>query len=143
MNTFLNRLNVIFFFFVTTMVAMAALSGVSVLYATPNPPVSASITNTQLIRYIPTSPRYRTYFPTGNLYNLKFDLGADLRGLFNWNVKQLFVWITADYVTPESPLNQVTIWDTIIESSDKVDAEVYERNVEAKYPLSDLGAKFR
>ena len=30
------------------------------------------------------------------------DLDADLTGVWNWNVKQLFVYITADFATPSN-----------------------------------------
>jgi len=32
---------------------------------------------------------------------------AHLTSLFNWNVKQLFVYMTAEYETPTNALNQV------------------------------------
>ena len=32
---------------------------------------------------------------------------ADLNPLFNWNVKQLFLYLTAEYQTPNNKLNQV------------------------------------
>ena len=60
-------------------------------------------------------------------------MNADLRPVWNWNVKQLFVFITAEYTTEEhvgvymrlmshailttillQPLNQVILWDLII-----------------------------
>ena len=44
----------------------------------------------------------------------------DFTSLFNWNTKQLFVWIIATYPSakssPESPPSQAVIWDTIINS---------------------------
>ena len=33
---------------------------------------------------------------------------ADLNPLFNWNVKQLFLYLTAEYQTPNNKLNQVS-----------------------------------
>ncbi len=38
---------------------------------------------------------------------LTFDLRADLAPLFNWNVKQLFLYLTAEYATPKNAVNQV------------------------------------
>ena len=35
---------------------------------------------------------------------------ADLNPLFNWNVKQLFLYLTAEYETPNNKLNQVRGW---------------------------------
>lgn len=34
-------------------------------------------------------------------------LSVHLNPLFNWNVKQLFVYLTAEYETPANKLNQV------------------------------------
>jgi signal peptidase complex subunit 3 len=40
--------------------------------------------------------------------------------VFSWNTKQLFVFLTAEYETPSVKLNQVVLWDRIIE--DKANA---------------------
>ena len=37
-----------------------------------------------------------------------------MRSVFNWNVKQLFVYVTAEYETEANTLNQVVVWDQII-----------------------------
>lgn len=36
-----------------------------------------------------------------------FDLQANLNPLFNWNAKQLFVFLMAEYETVDNKLNQV------------------------------------
>ena len=46
---------------------------------------------------------------------LTFDLKADLTPLFNWNVKQLFLYLTAEYETQANVVNQVVLWDKIIQ----------------------------
>ena len=38
-----------------------------------------------------------------------FDLQANLNPLFNWNAKQLFVFLMAEYETVDNKLNQVII----------------------------------
>lgn len=66
---------------------------------------------------------------------VKFDLSTDLRPLFNWNTKQVFVSLVADYSTPSyvssfflkrelrdtdldfQPENSVVLWDRILTSS--------------------------
>lgn len=52
---------------------------------------------------------------------VKFDLTADFSSLFNWNTKQLFVYVLAEYPSTDkngkaisSELNEAVIWDTII-----------------------------
>ena len=44
----------------------------------------------------------------------------DFTSLFNWNTKQIFVWVLANYPasgsTPDVPSSQAIIWDAIINS---------------------------
>ena len=44
-----------------------------------------------------------------------FDMTADMRALFTWNTKLIFLYITAEYKTELNALNQIVIWDYIIE----------------------------
>lgn len=58
--------------------------------------------------------------------NIRFSLDADLSSLFNWNTKQVFVYVTAvwpsdaasgaldDLEAGEKAYNEAVIWDTII-----------------------------
>ncbi len=47
-----------------------------------------------------------TEFTNGKKKNdlgfLNFDLNVDLEPLFNWNVKQLFLYLTAEYETRQN-----------------------------------------
>jgi len=75
---------------------------------------------------------------------LSFDLHADLRPAFHWNIKQLFVAVVATYKTNTNVMNEVVLWDRIVEASDGVDARVVkEKNVFVKYALIDQGAELR
>merc|ERR1712083_829450 len=51
-------------------------------------------------------PDYAAGKEKNDLGFLTFDLQADLNPLFNWNVKQLFLYLTAEYETPNNKLNQ-------------------------------------
>ena len=46
----------------------------------------------------------------------------DLSTLFNWNTKQVFVWISATYPpsSPTAPPSQAVIWDSIINSASQL-----------------------
>jgi len=78
---------------------------------------------------------------------VKFNLKADLSPVFHWNVKQLFVFITAEYNNTNSDNkhknvnNSVVIWDKIIKS--KAKAKINLTNKNAKYPLIDQGSNLR
>lgn len=52
-------------------------------------------------------PDYSAQKEKQDLGTLMFDLQADLNPLFNWNAKQLFIFLTAEYETADNKLNQV------------------------------------
>lgn len=71
-----------------------------------------------------------------------FDLNADLTPLFNWNTKQVFVYLTAEYPgKTEGAANKVTYWDKIITSRD--DAKIALKEARAKYSVWDVEKSFR
>merc|ERR1712110_994886 len=45
---------------------------------------------------------------------LTFDLEVDTKDLFNWNVKQLFMYLVVTYQTDKNDINEVVIWDKIV-----------------------------
>lgn len=40
---------------------------------------------------------------------LNIDVDADLAPAFNWNVKQLFAFVVAEYETESNPVNQASL----------------------------------
>lgn len=73
---------------------------------------------------------------------LTFDLQADLTPLFNWNTKQIFVYLTAEYPgKSEGSSNKVTYWDKIITSKDN--ANLTLQNEKSKYSVWDVEDTFR
>ncbi|CUM68408.1 uncharacterized protein PRCAT00006131001 [Priceomyces carsonii] len=73
---------------------------------------------------------------------INFDLDADLSPLFNWNTKQVFVYLTAEYPgKSDTSSNKITYWDKII--TDKDDAKISLRNQASKYSVWDIERSFR
>lgn len=73
---------------------------------------------------------------------IQFDLDADLTPLFNWNTKQVFVYLTAEYAgKTEESSNRVTYWDKILTSREE--AVLHLRNVRSKYSVWDVERSFR
>ena len=68
---------------------------------------------------------------------LTFDLETNLTNLFNWNVKQLFLYLTAEYKTDDNVLNQVILWDKIIVRGDNTVLDF--KNMNTKYYFYDDG----
>lgn len=72
---------------------------------------------------------------------INFDLEADLSPLFNWNTKQVFVYLTAEYPGRRPDiLNKVTFWDKIIKTKD--DAQLQLKNTRGAYSIYDIDKKF-
>jgi Signal peptidase subunit len=114
---------------------ISALSLLPIDLPSSSPPPSAnlSVRNLQVVR---GRPHY--YSPKREEYaHIRFDLDADLSGLFNWNTKQVFVYVSAEYPAQTPPttglgqdgeggalpsvdgarssgMNKAVIWDTII-----------------------------
>lgn len=70
-----------------------------------------------------------------------FDLETDLSPLFNWNTKQIFVYLTAEYPgKSDGSSNKVTYWDRIITSKDN--ATLSLQNQRSKYSVWDVEKSF-
>jgi signal peptidase complex subunit 3 len=73
---------------------------------------------------------------------LSFDIHADMRPAFHWNIKQLFVYVVASYETDSKKINQIVVWDKILEAVDPIKVIDME-NVFVKYALVDQGDELR
>ncbi|CAD0198690.1 unnamed protein product [Chrysodeixis includens] len=82
-------------------------------------------------------PDYGASRERNDLGFLTFDLKTDLSHLFNWNVKQLFLYLTAEYISPNNELNQVVLWDKIILRGEN--ALLDFKNMNTKYYFWDDG----
>nr|CAD7423903.1 unnamed protein product [Timema monikensis] len=82
-------------------------------------------------------PDYSASREKNDLGFLTFDLQTDLTHLFNWNVKQLFLYLTAEYKTPNNQLNQVVLWDKIILRGENSALDF--KNMNTKYYFWDDG----
>ncbi|KAI9299149.1 signal peptidase 22 kDa subunit [Neoconidiobolus thromboides FSU 785] len=67
----------------------------------------------------------------------KMDINADFSSLFNWNTKQIFVYVVVDYGNKNFTENKVVVWDRIIRNKKK--SEVKVRGQKFKYALTDIG----
>ncbi|XP_072024564.1 signal peptidase complex subunit 3-like [Amphiura filiformis] len=135
MNTVLSRANTIFAF---TLSVLAVLTFGCFLTTA----FKDNITNV----HIDTSKHLvkSTYTPHGEKSDrghFYFDLNVDLNPLFNWNTKQLFLYLTAEYETRNNKLNQVVLWDKIIKRGNK--AKLDYKSLSTKYTFFDNGNGLR
>ncbi|KAI8141278.1 signal peptidase subunit-domain-containing protein [Fennellomyces sp. T-0311] len=89
-------------------------------------------------RYGPDYYDYGT--PKSHFARLTFDLDADFTPIFNWNTKQVFVTVVAEYETKTHDRNSIVLWDKIITS--KEDANLQLKEVANKYALIDVSRKW-
>jgi len=94
---------------VTVLAALCAVASVSDNLHRPSPFVELEVLN---------------FGPLERLRNgddrvsLLLNIKADLESVFTWNTKQLFVFVAAEYWSPEEGFNQISLWDTIIEKKE-------------------------
>ncbi|NWR68850.1 SPCS3 peptidase, partial [Centropus unirufus] len=83
-----------------------------------------------------TGPRERS-----DLGFVTFDITADIlngkKCIFDWNVKQLFVYLSVEYSTKNNALNQVVLWDKVILRGDN--PKLFLKDMKSKYLFFDDG----
>ncbi|XP_062514361.1 signal peptidase complex subunit 3-like [Corticium candelabrum] len=137
MHTVLSRLNTVFAF---TLSVLAATTFLCFLTTSFNSNFSPS--NLQagrvLIKNVPdfTGDRDRN-----DLALLTFDLKANLTDVFNWNVKELFLYVMAEYSSPNNVRNQVFLWDKILLRDENGVLEYKDMNTDYYFFDDGLGLK--
>ncbi|KAH9875927.1 hypothetical protein IAQ61_003392 [Plenodomus lingam] len=114
MHSALVRLQNVFGFFTTVAFSVAAVIALSTLVIPQTPSAQLQMRNVQVVK---GRPHY--YSRKKEEYaHVRFDLDADLKSLFNWNTKQVFVYIKAVYPSHRAsdPPSEAIIWDAILAS---------------------------
>ncbi|KAL8439960.1 hypothetical protein Efla_007585 [Eimeria flavescens] len=133
MESYLNRANAVFCSMLACMAALAIGNIASSSFLTG--PVSGSISARDVYGF------GYNYVLQGDQAVLSLDVKADLRGLFQWNAKQLFLFVVAEYETPQHRINQVVIFDRIITSESQAMLDLV--NIPSRYHLRDKGRGLR
>ncbi|KAH7135281.1 signal peptidase subunit-domain-containing protein [Dendryphion nanum] len=112
MHSALVRVQNVFGFFTTVAFAVATVIALSTFIHPQNPSASVQLRNVQVVR---GRPHYYSY-KKEEYAHIKFDLDTDLSSLFNWNTKQVFLYIKAVYPSkkPNEPPSEAIIWDAIL-----------------------------
>ncbi|KTW29753.1 hypothetical protein T552_00960 [Pneumocystis carinii B80] len=72
---------------------------------------------------------------------IRFELDTDVRPLFEWNTKQVFIYVVGSYVSSKNyPYNEVIIWSRTIRR--KKDGMIRVRNQENVYSFNDIEGSF-
>mmetsp|Transcript_14407 Transcript_14407/g.21896 ORF Transcript_14407/g.21896 Transcript_14407/m.21896 type:complete len:176 (-) Transcript_14407:67-594(-) len=127
------RANAVFFYWTTVIFFLSMGCSVTSFFFEANPTVSMQLNKFEELSYV------HSYNAENALFSL--DIDANLTSLFNWNVKQLFVWVCAEYRTRTYEKNQVILWDTIID--DVRDAHIQLKDEKLKYELTSFERELR
>eukprot|EP00088_Acartia_fossae_P042056 TRINITY_DN4403_c0_g1_i1.p1 TRINITY_DN4403_c0_g1~~TRINITY_DN4403_c0_g1_i1.p1 ORF type:complete len:181 (-),score=22.57 TRINITY_DN4403_c0_g1_i1:431-973(-) len=133
MHTALTRANALVAYTMSVLASLTFLCFLSTFFNEYQ--VHADIDTVKVV--VKNVPDYAAGKEKNDLGFLTFDLQADLNPLFNWNVKQLFLYLTAEYETPNNKLNQVVLWDKIIQRGEN--AMLDYRSMNTKYYFFDDG----
>ena len=107
---FLSRLNTLFAFTLTALATLTFLCFLSTALNDNRTKVKLNVVKALVKNF----PDYNQGRDKSDLGFISFDLNADVGEIFNWNVKQIFMYLTAEYTTKENEINQVVLWDKII-----------------------------
>jgi signal peptidase complex subunit 3 len=132
MHTVSNRANTALTFFGTVAAVLCVLVTITDVFHQSNPAISVQLEEVK---------KLSLHRGKQDQVALALKLDADLRSEFSWNTKQLFVFVQAEYVTPENKVNQVVLWDRIVQR--QKDAHLKVRSMRLKYPFIDQGKNLR
>ncbi|CAF3396955.1 unnamed protein product [Rotaria socialis] len=133
MHSFLSRLNTLFAFTLTVLAVLTTGVFLSTYFEKYYSTVSIGVSKPVV--------KHMTDFSANRKKNdlgvLQLNLDTNLDPLFDWNVKQLFLYLIAEYVTPANSLNQVVLWDKIIRRGENARLNLHE--IATKYYFWDDG----
>ncbi|CAI5509310.1 unnamed protein product [Closterium sp. Naga37s-1] len=130
MHTWLYRVNAVVTLSVFLLIGLSVLASLSERLHSSAPTVDLDLLDVEHFWRIPGGP-----FQGNDEAVLTLNITANLTSVFTWNTKQLFVFVTADFSTPKHPLNQVSLWDAIVEH--KEDAALQFTREISEYSLMD------
>ncbi|CAF0878549.1 unnamed protein product [Rotaria sp. Silwood1] len=133
MHSFLSRLNTLFAFTLTVLAVLTIGVFLSTYFEKYHGTVSIGV-NKPIVKHMTDFSANRK---KNDLGVLQLNLDMNLDHLFDWNVKQLFLYLLAEYVTPTNSLNQVVLWDKIIRRGEN--ARLNLRDIVTKYYFWDDG----
>ncbi|XP_067899994.1 signal peptidase complex subunit 3-like [Heterodontus francisci] len=130
MNNLMSRFNSLFAFTLMVMAALTFLVFLSTVFQQARVPVSIRVSGVSL-------KKYEDYTGNYDLGSVNFSVYVDLGPVFNWNVKQLFLYLAAEYTTENNTLNQVVLWDKILQRGENPRLNLHDMS--PKYLFLDDG----
>eukprot|EP00088_Acartia_fossae_P053353 TRINITY_DN60673_c0_g1_i1.p1 TRINITY_DN60673_c0_g1~~TRINITY_DN60673_c0_g1_i1.p1 ORF type:complete len:211 (+),score=12.83 TRINITY_DN60673_c0_g1_i1:154-786(+) len=123
MHNLQTRLGNVFSFFLSVLMALSLIIGLTSHFMLPEYPSHTGIFKLQNAAFHQHSEHLRYALrdhngPVAPYIMLTFDMELDLAKLFHYNTKQVFLFVTVEYGGKSYPRNEITIWDKIIMAED-------------------------
>ncbi|KAJ0989503.1 hypothetical protein J5N97_007859 [Dioscorea zingiberensis] len=131
MHSFGYRANAVVTFAVTILAVMCSIASLSDNFNNPSPAADIKVLNINWFQKQPNG---------NDEVSLTMNISADLQSMFTWNTKQVFVFVAAEYETPQNALNQVSLWDGILPTKEHAKFWIHMTN---KYRFVDQGSNLR
>ncbi|XP_068668458.1 signal peptidase complex subunit 3B-like [Aristolochia californica] len=131
MHSFAYRANALITFALTILGVICAMASLSDNLNFPSPTAEVEVLNVNW---------FKKQAHGNDEVSLTLNISADLQSLFTWNTKQVFIFLAAEYETPQNSLNQVSLWDGIIPSKENAKFWIQIPN---KYRFIDQGGNLR
>ncbi|KAI4318149.1 hypothetical protein L6164_025953 [Bauhinia variegata] len=128
MHSFGYRANALLTFAITILAVLCGLASLSDNFNFPSPSAEVQVLNINWFQKQPNG---------NDEVSMTLNISADLRSLFTWNTKQVFVFLAAEYETPKYSLNQISLWDGIVTSKEHAKFLIHTSN---KYRFIDQGS---
>jgi len=140
------RANSLFTISTTALALVAVLASMTDIWHVAEPDAFLRVKSIERFRPVsPNTHRKKSASSINNEQNdeasLNFQLRLDLRPLFSWNTKQIFVSIDAEYETERNKYNTISLWDSIV--TQKTNSLLNYQNVRNKYRFIDQGTHLR
>ena len=129
MDSYSNRASSLFTTFTSVLFALATLNHITSYFYSPNPIAKLSISKDSATEY----SLYKSY--KGDQVKFDFDLSLDLTTEYNWNVKQIYLFVVATYETKKNQKNEVVVYDNILKDFKDLKFKISKSKV--KYALRD------
>ncbi|KAE8216781.1 hypothetical protein CF319_g276 [Tilletia indica] len=137
MHSSLQRLNAISAFATSVVLGMLIFIA-AISYPIHKPSGTVQVNRLQVVQ---AKARWHMDRRAQDYMKATFDIDADFTPLFNWNTKQVFVSLAAEYVSPKHAVNQAVIWDRIVRR--KQDAHIAIEGQPNKYGFKAVNKSFQ
>ena len=115
-------MNAIFFFALMVLGVCGGIAALTCFIPQVNPPDSEKslvddVSNVQVANFFHHHGSLRRGIKRAKFERaeLTFGVDVDLRDEFHWNTKQLFVWLSADYVGKQNKVvHRASLWDSLV-----------------------------